>query len=73
MAGKNTGAAAPETDKQKVRKTAEGWALEKKVPGVYLAGVKCSNRWSKGKMLSEEEFDAAVREFLDSAADGRKK
>ncbi len=70
MAGKSVKEALPD---QVLRKTPEDWALEKQVPGVYLAGVKQRNGWAKNKMLEEREFDAALREFLSAAADGRKR
>lgn len=56
-----------------VMKMAEEWAHEKKVPESYLAGVKHRNRWGKGKAVSEKEFDAAVKAFLEAPADGRKR
>lgn len=68
MAAKAVKEAAPD---QVLRKTAEDWAIAKQVPGVYLAGVKQRNGWAKNKMLEESEFDAALREFLKAAADGR--
>ena len=54
-------------------KTAEAWALEKQVPSVYLAGVKSNSGWATGKMVTEVEFDAALKAFLAAPADGRKK
>lgn len=56
-----------------VMKKAEEWAHEKNVPESYLAGVKYKNRWGKGKAVSEKEFDAAVKAFLEAPADGRKR
>lgn len=54
-------------------KSAEDWAISKNVPGMYFAGVKAQNQWGKGKALTEKEFDAALKKFLDGAADGRKR
>ena len=68
MAAKAVKETAPD---QALRKTAEEWAVAKKVPGVYLAGVKQRNGGVQNKMLVESEFDAALREFLTAAADGR--
>ena len=68
MAAKAVKEAAPD---QVMRKTAEEWAIVKQVPSMYLAGVKQRQRWAKNKMLEESEFDAALREFLTAAADGR--
>lgn len=66
MAGKETAAQAE-------RKSAEDWAIKKQVPGAYLAGVKYRNHWGSGKLVTEQEFDAALKGFLVSAADGRKR
>ncbi|WP_283681218.1 hypothetical protein [Parablautia sp. Marseille-Q6255] len=68
MAAKAVKEAAPD---QVLRKTAEDWAIAKQVPGVYLEGVKQRQGWAKNKMLEENEFDVALREFLKAAADGR--
>lgn len=68
MAAKAVKEEAPD---QVMRKTAEDWAVAKQVPGMYLAGVRHRNGWAKNKMLEESEFDAALREFLKAAADGR--
>lgn len=69
--------AAKATEKQgKVdvgMKTAEEWALEKQVPSAYLAGVKSNSGWATGKMVTEAEFNAALKAFLNGPADGRKK
>lgn len=70
MAVKAVKEAAPE---EVIRKTVEDWAIAKQVPGFYLAGVKQRKKWAKHKMLEENEFDAALREFLTAAADGRTK
>lgn len=73
MATKATvGTAAGESVKP-VLKTVEEWAREKGVSEAYLAGVKYLNKWGKGKAVSEKEFDSALRGFLSSPADGRKK
>lgn len=71
MAAKSAKDTAPAAEA--VKKTAEEWAIEKQIPGVYLAGVKQRMKWAKNKMLEEREFDAALRAFLTAAADGRSK
>lgn len=69
MATKNVKAVIPETGS----KTADEWAIKKKVPGMYLSGMLQREKWTGNKMLEEREFDAALRNFLQAAADGRKK
>ena len=54
-------------------KAVEEWAIEKSVPGVYLAGLKQKKNWAASKMVTEHAFDAALQEFLSDVAGGRKK
>ena len=54
-------------------KTVEEWAIEKSVPGVYLAGMKQKKNWAASKMVTEHAFDAALQEFLSDVAGRRKK
>lgn len=72
MAGKAAAETAAGNEKPE-QKTVREWALEKRVPGPYLAGMKYRNRWGDGKTLSEKEFDSALKAFLEAAADGRKR
>ena len=69
MAAKSVKETVPDT----AYKTAEEWAAEKAVPGVYLAGMKYKKKWAANKMVAESEFDAALNEFLSEVAGGRKK
>lgn len=63
--------AAPDTGA--TCKSVEEWAVEKSVPGVYLAGLKQKKNWAASKMVTEHAFDAALQEFLSDVAGGRKK
>lgn len=66
-------AAGTAVEERPMLKTAEAWADEKHVPGEYLAGMVYGNRWGKGKTMTEKEFDVALKGFLSSPADGRKR
>ena len=60
-------------DAEAACKAVEVWAVEKSVPGVYLAGLKQKKKWAASKMVTEHAFDAALQEFLSDVAGGRKK
>lgn len=48
-------------------------ANEAGTPEEIYEGVKVANGWKDGKAVSKEEYNAAVREFSEAPADGRKK
>lgn len=41
-------------------------------PEAVFEGVKAANGWHTGKMLTEKEYEAAVRAFEHAPMDGRK-
>ena len=48
-------------------------ANEANTPEEIYEGVKVAKGWKEGKIVSKEEYNAAVKEFSDSPADGRTK
>lgn len=43
----------------------EEWAAKKGTPPHVLAGARHHHRWIVGEQLTEEQFDAAIRSFLE--------
>lgn len=48
----------------------EELAKAKKIPNWQLAGVMASKNWAKGKEVTEAEFDASVKAFLNGPMTG---
>ncbi len=75
------GEAKEESVKEAVKKepkevkylTVRELANEAGTPEEIYEGVKVANGWKDGKAVSKEEYNAAVREFSEAPADGRKK
>lgn len=44
-----------------MKRTAEGWADEKKVPAWQFAAAKAHESWPQGYEVTEEEFEQAVK------------
>jgi len=59
--------------KGKESATIEELAKKNKVDRSVLEGLKISKTWGTGKRVSEATFKTALKAFLESPADGRKK
>ena len=50
--------------------TIEELKAQKDTSNAVFAGVKTANGWGTGKMVTEQEYDAAVKAFNDAPMDG---
>lgn len=50
--------------------TIEELKTRKNTSNAVFAGVKTANEWGTGKMVTEDEYDAAVKAFYDAPMDG---
>ena len=50
--------------------TIEELNAQKNTSNAVFAGVQTANGWGTGKMVTEEEYDAAVNAFNDAPMDG---
>lgn len=50
--------------------TIEELKTRKNTSNALFAGVKIANEWGTGKMVTEDEYDAAVKAFYDAPMDG---
>lgn len=49
-----------------MKKSAQAWAADKGVQKFVLVGAMRHNKWAEvGEELTEEEFDAGLRAFLE--------
>lgn len=55
---------APEPPTPPVEKTPLQWAKEKDIKRWQLAGAAAGERWASDKILSEVDFDAAIKRAL---------
>lgn len=53
-------AETPKTDVCPTR-TVEDWCAEKRTPDFAFAAAKVMNGWVAGQLLTEEQFDAGIR------------
>lgn len=60
-----------ETPKADPMKTIEAMAQKAGINKSVLAGVKVNEGWTAGKEVTTEQFDAAVKRFLDSPLDSK--
>ncbi len=44
----------------------------KDTPDAVFEGAKAANGWKTGKMVTEEEYESAVKAFGEAPIDGRK-
>lgn len=49
----------------------EDLKIEKETSDAVFEGVKAASGWKTGKMVTEKEYDAAVKAFSDAPMDGR--
>lgn len=54
-------------------KSIEEMKQEKSTPDAVYAGVKAYSGWKTGKIVSEAEYDAAVKAFESAPMDGEGK
>ena len=52
-------------------KSIEDFKQKKGTPDAVFAGIKAANGWQTGKMVTEQEYDAAQKAFYDAPMDGR--
>lgn len=59
-------------DKAKEFEKIEVFKEKRNISAAVFEGMKASTGWKTGKEVTEEEFDAACKAFLNAPVDGRK-
>lgn len=54
------------------KRTIEEFQSQKGTKNPVFAGTKAANGWKTGKVVSEQEYDAAVKAFCSAPMDGRR-